>query len=355
MSMLFSPLTIRKVTLRNRIVMSPMCQYSATDGYANDWHLAHLGSRAVGGAGLIISEATAVSPEGRITPGDLGLWSDDHISGLKRIVTFIHEHGAVAGIQLAHAGRKASCARPWEGGKQMDENHGGWQTVAPSATAFQQGERDPEALDSEGIIKVIDSFKSAAVRASKAGFKVAEIHSAHGYLLHEFLSPLSNRRTDKYGGSFDNRTRLLIEVADAVRSVWPESNPLFVRISATDWTDGGWTTDDSVRLANILKDHGIDLVDCSSGGNVHDAVIPFGPGYQVQFSEAVRKSGILAGAVGMITTARQAEAILEENKADLVLMGRELLRNPYFPLYAARELDEEIRWPVQYLRAALKK
>jgi len=352
MSKLFSPLTIRKVTLRNRIVMSPMCQYSASDGLASDWHLSHLGSRAVGGAGLIIAEATAVTPEGRITPGDLGLWSDDHIAGLARIAGFIHDHGAVAGIQLAHAGRKASCARPWEGGKQLDESHGGWQTVAPSAIPFLPAERLPVALDSDGIKNTIASFRSAAVRARKAGFRVAEIHSAHGYLLHEFLSPLTNRRTDGYGGSFRNRIRLLTEVTDAVRAVWPEDYPLFVRISSTDWTTGGWTVDDSVRLAEILRDHGVDLVDCSSGGAVKDAVIPFGPGYQVPFAEAIRRTGIATGAVGLITTAGQAETILKEEKADLIFMGRELLRNPYFPLLAARELQADVRWPLQYLRAA---
>jgi 2,4-dienoyl-CoA reductase-like NADH-dependent reductase (Old Yellow Enzyme family) len=352
MSKLFSPLTIRKVTLGNRIVMSPMCQYSATDGFASDWHLSHLGSRAVGGAGLIIAEATAVTPEGRITPGDLGLWSDDHIAGLARIAGFIHDHGAVAGIQLAHAGRKASCARPWEGSKQLDESHGGWQTVAPSAIPFLPAERLPVALDSDGIKNTIASFGSAAVRARKAGFRVAEIHSAHGYLLHEFLSPLTNRRTDGYGGSFSNRIRLLTEVTDAVRAVWPEDYPLFIRISSTDWITGGWTVDDSVRLAGILRDHGVDLVDCSSGGAVNDAVIPFGPGYQVPFAEAIRRTGIATGAVGLITTAGQAETILKEEKADLIFMGRELLRNPYFPLLAARELQADVSWPVQYLRAA---
>jgi 2,4-dienoyl-CoA reductase-like NADH-dependent reductase (Old Yellow Enzyme family) len=354
MSILFSPLTIRNITLRNRIVMSPMCQYSATDGFAGDWHMTHLGSRAVGGAGLIISEATGVAPEGRITPGDLGLWSDDHIRGLRRIVSFIHDHGAIAGIQMAHAGRKASCARPWEGGKQLDEDHSGWQTAAPSAIPFQPGERIPRALDSGGIKNVIASFKAAAERARAAGFRVAEIHSAHGYLLHEFLSPLSNSRRDEYGGPFRNRIRLLLEVTDAVRSVWPEDSPLFVRISSTDWTEGGWTIGESVRLAEILRDHGVDLVDCSSGGNIHNAVIPFGPGYQVPFAEAVRRTGILTGAVGLITSARQAETILNEEKADLIFMGRELLRNPYFPLLAAREMEEDVIWPVQYLRAAPK-
>jgi 2,4-dienoyl-CoA reductase-like NADH-dependent reductase (Old Yellow Enzyme family) len=351
MSMLFSPLVIRNVRLKNRIAMSPMCQYSAKDGYANDWHLVHLGSRAVGGAGLIIAEATAVVPEGRITPGDLGLWSDDHIAGLTRITSFIHRHGAVAGIQLAHAGRKASCAVPWEDGEQLDTDHGGWQTVAPSAIPFKDGERKPLMLNDEGISRVITGFRDAADRALAAGFRVVEIHSAHGYLLHEFLSPLSNHRTDEYGGSFENRTRLLLQVVRAVRSVWPAENPLFVRISATDWVEDGWTPEESVRLAGLLKDAGADLVDCSSGGNVSHAKIPAGPGYQVPFAEAVRKAGIMTGAVGMITTADQAEAILSAEQADLIIMGRELLRNPYFALQSAKAMGETVRWPDQYLRA----
>ncbi|MBE0666137.1 MAG: NADPH dehydrogenase NamA [Bacteroidales bacterium] len=355
MSNLFSPLQIRNVTLRNRIVMSPMCQYSAKDGFANDWHMTHYGSRAVGGAGLIMFEATAIAPEGRISPGDLGLWSDDHISSLGRIVSFIHDYNSVAGIQLAHAGRKASSALPQQGGRQLDEKNGGWQTVAPSAIPFLPGERAPLMLDSAGIKNIINLFKAAAVRAMAAGFRMAEIHSAHGYLLQEFLSPLSNRRTDEYGGSFQNRIRLLVEVADGVRSVWPEENPLFVRISSTEWTEGGWTPEESIMLAEILKGHGVDLIDCSSGGNVHNAVIPSGPGYQVPFSDAIRKTGILTGAVGMITSARQAETILDEGKADLIFMGRELLRNPYFPLMAAREMGAEVSWPVQYMRANVKK
>ncbi len=331
--------------------MSPMCQYSSTDGFANDWHLVHLGSRAVAGTGLIFTEATAVSPEGRITPGDLGLWKDEHIHGLRRIVDFIHLHDAIAGIQLAHAGRKASCAVPWENGKLLDENHGGWQTVAPGNIPFISGDRAPESLNKDGIAKVISDFKAAAGRARIAGFNAVEIHSAHGYLLHEFLSPLSNQRTDEYGGSFENRTRLLRQVIDSVKSVWPAENPLFVRISATDWTEGGWNLEESVKLARILKDMGVDLIDCSSGGNVYNAKIPFSPGYQVPFSEAIRKTGILTGAVGYITNARQADTIIQEEKADLVLLARELLRNPYFPLSAARELGAEVTWPVQYLRA----
>ncbi len=331
--------------------MSPMCQYSSTDGFSNDWHLIHLGSRASGGAGLIIAEATAVSPEGRITPSDLGIWKDEHISGLKKIVSFIHQQGSVAGIQLAHAGRKASCAVPFEGGKQLNVKNGGWQTVAPSDLPFLAEDRTPESLNKEGINKVISDFKAASSRALTAGFKVIEIHSAHGYLLQEFLSPLSNHRTDEYGGSFENRIRLLQKVIDGIKSVWPAENPLFVRISSTEWTDGGWTIDDSIKLACILKGLGVDLIDCSSGGNIYNAKIPVGPGYQVPFSEAIRKTGVLTGTVGFITSATQAESILQGGKADLVLLGRELLRNPYFPLNAAHELGEDVPWPVQYLRA----
>jgi 2,4-dienoyl-CoA reductase-like NADH-dependent reductase (Old Yellow Enzyme family) len=351
MSKLFSPLTINNVTLKNRIVMSPMCQYSSIDGFSNDWHFVHLGSRAIGGTGLIIAEATAVSPEGRITPGDLGLWKNEHINGLSRIVDFIHHHGSVAGIQLAHAGRKASCTVPREGGTQLDENHGGWQTVAPSDIPFASGERAPKALSKEEINEVVSDFKAAAGRADVAGFKVIEIHSAHGYLLHEFLSPFSNHRDDEYGGSFENRTRLLREVVDAVKSVWPSENALFVRISATEWVDGGWSLDESVKLASELKNMGVDLIDCSSGGNIAGVKIPLGPGYQVPLSDAVRKTGILTGAVGLITTAQQAETILLEEKADLILFARELLRNPYLPLNAAKELGVDVTWPVQYLRA----
>ncbi|MEZ5019260.1 MAG: NADH:flavin oxidoreductase/NADH oxidase [Bacteroidales bacterium] len=351
MSLLFTPLSIRNLTFRNRIVMSPMCQYTAGDGYAADWHVVHYGTRAAGGTGLIIVEATAVWPEGRITPGDLGLWSDDHISGLRRVADFIMSQGSIPGIQLAHAGRKASCALPWEGGKQLDLKHGGWETVAPSAIPFSPGERAPGEADRICIERIIEGFRDAAVRALKAGFRVAEIHSAHGYLLQEFLSPISNKRTDRYGGSFDNRIRLLIEVTEAVRSVWPEEYPIFVRISSTEWSEEGWTPEESVRLAPLLQKAGADLIDCSSGGNIHNAKIPFGPNYQVPFAEMVKKSGIPSGAVGMITTAGQAEEILADGKADLILMGRELLRNPYFPLQAAAGLGAGISWPLQYLRA----
>lgn len=351
MSVLLSPITIKNVTLRNRIAMSPMCQYSATDGFANDWHLVHYGSRAAGGSGLIIQEATAVLPEGRITPGDLGLWSDDHIPQLSSIVRFIHDRDAVSGIQLAHAGRKASCAAPWEGGRQLDLKNGGWQTYAPGDLPYLEPDRRPEPLTADGIKKVISAFRDAAERAVRAGFRIIEIHGAHGYLLHEFLSPVSNNRSDEYGGSFENRIRLLLEVTKAVRSVWPPENPLFVRISSTDWTAGGWTVEESVRLARVLTEHEVDLIDCSSGGNVSDARIPFSPGYQVPFSEAIRKTGIKTGAVGLITDAGQAEKILSENKADLIILGRELLRNPYFPLKAAGSRNEEITWPKQYIRA----
>jgi 2,4-dienoyl-CoA reductase-like NADH-dependent reductase (Old Yellow Enzyme family) len=351
MSILFSPLKLKNVTLRNRIVMSPMCQYSATDGYANDWHLVHYGSRAAGGAGLIIQEATAVQPEGRISPGDLGIWSDEHIPFLKRIVNFIHEHGAVSGIQLAHAGRKASCAVPAEGGRQLDLKNHGWRTVAPSSIPFLKEDRIPEQLTREGIKNVVDGIKEAARRAREAGYKVVEIHSAHGYLLQEFLSPLSNNRTDEYGGSFDNRIRLLKEVVSAVKKEWPDENPLFVRISSTDWTEGGWTIEESVKLASVLREMGVDLIDCSSGGNIYYAKIPFSPGYQVPFSEEIRKTGIMTGAVGLITSASQAESILSGGKADLVFLGRELLRNPYFPLIAAKESGDDLKWPYQYLRA----
>jgi 2,4-dienoyl-CoA reductase-like NADH-dependent reductase (Old Yellow Enzyme family) len=310
-----------------------------------------LGSRAVGGAGLIISEATSVSPEGRISPGDLGIWKDEHIPGLKRIVDFIHQQGAVAGIQLAHAGRKASCAIPSNGGLQLYETNGGWKTVAPSAFPFSTNDRIPTPLDETGMRKVIMDFKAAAGRALSAGFKIAEIHSAHGYLLHQFLSPLSNHRVDQYGGSFENRIHLLLEVVEAVKLVWPAENPLFVRLSATDWTDGGWTLQDTVRLATLLRIKGVDLIDCSSGGNLPHASIPAGPGYQVKFAEAVRKTGIFTGAVGFITTAVQAESILQEDSADLVFLGREMLRNPYFPLQAAHELAVDTAWPIQYIRS----
>ena len=352
MAKLFTPLTIKSVTLKNRIVVSPMCEYSSVDGFANEWHLVHLGSRAVGGAGLIITEATAVSPEGRISPDDLGIWKNAHLDKLKNIVSFIHKHGSVAGIQLAHAGRKASSPSPWKGSSQLSEENGGWQPVAPSAIPFRDGDIIPEALNTEAIKKVVDDFKAAAQRALSAGFKLVEIHGAHGYLIHEFLSPLSNQRTDEYGGSFENRIRLLTEITEAIQSVWPKELPLFVRISATDWAPGGWNENEAVQLATVLKNKGIDLIDCSSGGLVPSVKIPVGPGYQVQFAEKIKKeAGILTGAVGMITTAEQAEAILTKGEADLIIIARELLRDPYFPLHAAHELGADTDWPVQYLRA----
>jgi len=352
MSDLFSPLKIKNTEFRNRIVVSPMCEYSSVDGFANDWHLIHLGSRAVGGAALVITEATAVSPEGRISPGDLGIWKDEHIEKLKQITDFIHEHGAIAGVQLAHAGRKASHEVPWKGNKQIpsgDEN--GWKSLAPSPVAFSETEEAPLELNKAGIEKVKADFKTAAARALKAGFKMIEIHAAHGYLIHEFYSPLSNHRTDEYGGSFENRIRLLLEVVASVKESWPAENPLFVRISSTDWTEGGWTADDSINLAKKLKEAGVDLIDCSSGGNIL-AKIPLKPGYQVEFAERIRKaSGVMTGAVGLITEAEQADEIIKGGQADMVLLARELLRDPYFPLRAAHQLGQEIKWPVQYERA----
>lgn len=332
--------------------MSPMCQYSAEDGFANDWHLVHLGSRAVGGAALIIQEATAVNAEGRITPGDLGIWSDAHIPFLQRINTFIAAQGAVPGIQLAHAGRKASHRAPWLGGTALKPEEGAWQTVGPSALAFSEHTPAPQALDRAGIQKVIADFRSAAMRALQAGYKMVEVHAAHGYLLHSFYSPLSNHRTDEYGGSFDNRIRLLLEVTAAVQEVWPKDLPLFVRISATDWEDGGWTGTDSVQLALRLKEMGVDLIDCSTGGNTPAAKIPAGPLYQVPFAEQVKRgAGIATGAVGIITKPQEAEAILQQNQADLIIIAREFLRHPYFPLHAANELGVDVPWPDQYKRA----
>jgi len=352
MATLFTPLNIKSVTLKNRIVVSPMCEYSSVDGFANEWHLVHLGSRAVGGAGLIITEATAVSPEGRISPDDLGIWKNAHLDKLKSIVSFIHKHGSVAGIQLAHAGRKASFTAPWKGSDQLKPGNGGWQTLSASALPFNENNTVPEALTRTGIEKVIEDFKAAAQRALNAGFKVIEVHAAHGYLIHQFLSPLSNRRTDDYGGSFENRIKLLLNIIKAIQLVWPVELPLFVRISATDWVDGGWTIQESIQLATILKGMGVDLIDCSTGGLVPGVKIPIGPGYQVSFAATVKKeSGILTGAVGMITKAEQAEKILTNHEADLIIMARELLRDPYFPLHAALELGVDLEWPEQYQRA----
>jgi 2,4-dienoyl-CoA reductase-like NADH-dependent reductase (Old Yellow Enzyme family) len=351
---LFDPLAIREVKFVNRVFVSPMCQYSSHDGYANDWHFVHLGSRAVGGAGLVLTEATAVLPEARISPQDLGIWADEHIEMLSRIVSFIHEQGSVAGMQLAHAGRKASTHRPWEAAGAISESEGGWQkVVAPSAIAFADNYPMPHALTTDGIQEVIAAFAAAARRACQAGFRVLEIHAAHGYLIHEFLSPLSNRREDDYGGSFENRTRVCREIVAGVRSSWPKELPLFVRISATDWIEGAWNIDESVKLARQLKPIGVDLVDCSSGGNVPHANIPAGPGYQTAFANRIRREAeIMTGAVGMITSPVQAEHIIRTEQADAVIMAREFLRDPYWALRAARELDQPIAWPVQYLRAA---
>ena len=336
--------------------MSPMCQYSSKDGFANDWHFVHLGSRAVGGAALVFTEATAVSPEGRISPHDLGIWKDEHIPQLQKITQFIEQNGSVPGIQLAHAGRKASVTEPWNGDNQIPVTEGGWQTLAPSAIPFSDERNTPAALSAAEIKGIVDDFKTAAQRALQAGFKVIEIHGAHGYLVNEFMSPLSNLRNDEYGGSFDNRIRFLLEIITVIRSVWPEEFPLFLRISASDWKEDGWKIEDSVQLATTLNDKGIDLVDCSSGGVTGDVKIAAKPNYQVPFAEAVRQTGMPTGAVGIIVSAEQAEEILIKGYADLIFMAREMLRDPYFPLRAARELGyDEMPWPVQYERAKRKK
>ncbi|MGH8148040.1 MAG: NADH:flavin oxidoreductase/NADH oxidase [Rhodanobacteraceae bacterium] len=349
---LLQPITLGSLNLRNRIVVSPMCQYSAPDGVPTDWHLVHLGSRAVGGAGLVFTEAASISPEGRISPDDAGIWNDDQAAAWARIVAFIKQQGAAAGIQLAHAGRKASTAAPWHGGKPLSAEQGAWTPVAPSAIAFDDGYQAPIALDAAGIAKIKDDFRAAAQRSRKAGFEVVELHAAHGYLLHEFLSPLSNTRSDEYGGTLENRARLLREVIAAVREAWPAPMPLWVRVSATDWTPGGWDIDECVQLARMLKDDGVDLIDCSSGGNVPHAKIPVAPGYQVPFAARIRRdAGIATGAVGLITDAQQADAILARGDADTVVIARELLRDPYFARRAARELGADINVPVQYARA----
>ncbi|MDY3553533.1 NADH:flavin oxidoreductase/NADH oxidase [Gemmata sp. JC717] len=346
---LLAPLTVRGVTFRNRIVVSPMCQYCAADGFADDWHLVHLGSRAAGGAGLVFVEATAVAAEGRITPGDLGIWTDAHTEPLKRIADFVTRMGAVPGIQLAHAGRKASCDVPWKGGAQLALDNGGWPTVAPSAVPFNEGDRAPAALDEAGIRAVIGQFKVAAARAVRAGFRVIELHAAHGYLMHEFLSPLSNRRTDRYGGSLENRMRIVLETAAVLRDAVPQELPLFVRISATDWADGGWDLPQSIELAKVLKPLGVDLIDCSSGALVPHVKIPVGKGYQVPFADAIRReTGLLTGAVGLITETQQANEVITSGAADLAFLARELLREPYWALKAAQTLGQEPAWPVQY-------
>ncbi len=349
---LFMPLTLRGLTLRNRVAMSPMCQYSSTDGLANDWHLVHLGSRAVGGVGLVMAEASAVSAQGRITPRDLGIWDERHVEPLARVVRFVRGQGAAAGIQLAHAGRKASTRVPWEGGTRLTRTEGDWPVIGPSPIAFDEGYPIPEALDEQGIRAVIEEFRGAARRSLAAGFKLIEIHSAHGYLLHSFLSPLSNQRTDRYGGTFENRIRLLLEVVAAVREVIPETVPLFVRLSATDWVEGGWDLEQSIALARQLLRQAVDLVDCSSGGLVPRARIPVRAGYQVPFAERIRReTGIRTAAVGLITEPEQAEGIIRSGQADLVMLGRLLLRKPYWPLHAARILGQEVAWPAQYGRA----
>ncbi|NVO30597.1 NADH:flavin oxidoreductase/NADH oxidase [Hymenobacter lapidiphilus] len=352
---LFQPFIQRGVTLRNRLVISPMCQYSSENGFSTDWHLVHLGSRAVGGAGLVLLEAAAVTPAGRITPDDLGIWQDEHVAGLRRITDFIRTQGGASGIQLAHAGRKASHNSPWKGGKALSPAEGGWLPLGPSALAFSPEYPTPQALDKAGITQIVEDFRQGARRAMEAGFEVIELHAAHGYLLHEFMSPLSNERTDEYGGSFENRVRLLLEVVAATRAEMPADRPLWVRISATDWTEGGWTADDSVRLARLLQDAGVDLLDCSTAANVPKADIPVGPGYQVRFAEQVRReTGLATGAVGLITDAQQAEEIVASGKADVVLLGRESLRDAYFPLHAAHELGADVKWPEQYERAKPK-
>jgi 2,4-dienoyl-CoA reductase-like NADH-dependent reductase (Old Yellow Enzyme family) len=348
----FTPLTIRDVTFRNRIAVSPMCQYSSVDGFAGDWHLVHLGSRAVGGAGLVMMEATAVEPRGRISPWDQGIWKDEHVEFLTRIAAFLKTHGAVAGIQLAHAGRKASTGRPWEGGALIPEADGGWQPVAPSALPFNPDHPAPHELSKAEIAGLVEDFAAAARRSLAAGFELVEIHAAHGYLAHEFLSPLSNARTDEYGGSFDNRLRFTMEVTEAVRAVWPQELPLFMRISATDWAPGGWTVDDSVELARRVKRRGVDLIDCSSGGLSIQQKIELGPGYQVPFAERIRREAdVMTGAVGLITTPQQCEEIVATGKADLVLLARESLRDPYFAGHSSKALGADFKPPKQYLRA----
>jgi 2,4-dienoyl-CoA reductase-like NADH-dependent reductase (Old Yellow Enzyme family) len=352
---LFEPLTIKSVTLRNRIGVSPMCQYSSEDGVANDWHLVHLGSRAAGGAALVIAEATAVSPEGRITPADAGIWADKHIEPIARINRFVKQHGAAPGIQIAHAGRKASAARPWDGGAHLADDAGGWPTIAPSALPFGGAlTKVPKEMTLADITRVQNDFVAATKRALAAGSEWLELHSAHGYLSHEFLSPLSNHRTDQYGGGFDNRIRFLLETTRAVRAVWPEKLPLTVRLSCTDWAPGGWDIEQSVELCRRLKAEGVDLIDCSSGGGVHDAKIPVGPGYQAPFAERIRRNaGVATAAVGLITEAAQADELIRNGRTDIVLLARELLRDPYWPLRAARSLGhaDAVAPPLQYARA----
>jgi len=350
---LFSPFQLRSVVFPNRIGVSPMCEYSSEDGFANEWHLVHLGARAQGGAGLVMIEASGVTPEGRISINDLGIWKDEHIPNLEQIARFVRSQGARAGIQIAHAGRKGSMTAPFGGERLLTPEEGRWEPLGPSAISFSADYAVPKALDAAEIAGVVSAFADAARRADKAGFDFVEIHAAHGYLLHEFLSPLANKRTDAYGGSFDNRIRLLLEVTDAVRTVWPDHLPLFVRISATDWAEGGWNPDEAVELARRLRARGVELLDVSSGGQVPNAKIPVGPGFQVPFAARVRKeTGMPTAAVGMITEPKQANDIVANGDADIVLLAREMLRDPYWPLHAATALGETTSWPVQYLRAA---
>ncbi len=353
---LFSTLKIRGLEFRNRIFVSPMCQYSATDGVPNDWHFVHLGSRAVGGAALVIAEATGVTPEGRISPGDLGIWNDEQVKAFKRITSFIIAQGAVPGIQLAHAGRKGSMPLQWIDQRVLQASQGGWQTVAPSPIPFDEGYSTPHGLSKSEISELVKKFAEAAHRALAAGFKVIEIHMAHGYLLHEFLSPLSNQRKDEYGGTLEGRMKFPLQVAEAVRNAWPSDLPLFVRISSTDWAEGGWDLQQSIEFARQLKETEIDLIDCSSGGNIRGAKIPLGPGYQVPFASAIRKeTGIATAAVGLITEPQQAEDILQRGDADAIVLARAFLRDPYWPLHAAQELSVDIPWPIQYMRAKPRK
>ena len=348
---LFSPLKIRELTIRNRIFVSPMCQYSAVEGVPQDWHMVHLGGRAVGGAGLVMAEATSVSPIGRISPDDTGLWNDAQVRAFKPITDFIKQQGAVSAVQLAHAGRKASTAAPWNGGKPLMEEDGGWKTIAPSAISFAAGYPTPQEMSSSDIDNVCAEFEVATKNALAAGFEVVEIHAAHGYLLHQFLSPLSNRRLDEYGGDLDKRMHLPLRISKIVRDIWPSHWPVFLRLSATDWAEGGWDLAQTIAFVKELKKIGIDFIDTSTGGLVSNAKIPVGPGFQVPFASAIRKEArIMSGAVGLITEAKQAEAILQEGHADAVLLARKFLRDPYFPLHAAQELGVEVKWPNQYER-----
>lgn len=354
MSLLFSPLAIKNITLKNRLVMSPMAQYAAENGFATNWHQIHYGTRATGGVGLIMVEATAVVPEGRITPLDLGIWNDQHINNLQQITQFAHSQDVKIGIQLAHSGRKGSYSAPWQGNHLLKAADGGWQTVAPSALPFEEKNEAPHTLSIPEINELVEAFAQAAQRAQQAGFDVIEIHAAHGYLLHEFLSPISNHRTDEYGGSLENRSRFLLQVVRRIRQVWTSEKPLFVRISATDWVENGWHIDEAVLLSKMLKENDVDLIDVSSGGLSPLQKIELKPGYQIHFSQQIKnQSNIPTGGVGLITTATQAEEILTHQQADLIFLGRELLRHPYFPLQAAKELNCHVEWPLQYARARL--